>query len=378
MIKWITVLICMSMSMMLCAQVTISGTVKNQSGTPLVNASIIISPVGSNKVIAFKMTNSKGAFTIIQQSGLDSVQVKLNLLNHEAEIKTIVNQTQEIHFVAKEKATVLEEVFVKDPMMFRKGDTIVHDVEQFANKNDRTLADVIKRMPGLEIDGSGKIKYQGKDVNQFTVEGKDLMQGRYGIIPNAIPHQDVGKLEVIENNQPIKMLKDKVPSENAGINIKLKKNVTWTGSGSLGLGLSPFLWNLKLTPMLFTKKRQALFNIKSNNTGEDIISENGNFINLSGFMGQSQDNSTGDFLSPSSVSPPASIAPSRYWFNQSHAVGVNFLESLKHEWEAKANLLYTYHELDLKGSSNTSITNLNADGTVLNTLNYTRKSDLND
>lgn len=378
MMKWITLLISMSMSMMLCAQVTISGTVKNQSGTPLVNASIIISPVGSNKVIAFKMTDSKGAFTITQQSGLDSVQVKLNLLNHETEIKIIANQTQEVNFIAKEKATVLEEVFVKDPMMFRKGDTIVHDVEQFANKNDRTLADVIKRMPGLEIDESGKIKYQGKDVNQFTVEGKDLMQGRYGIIPNSIPHQDVGKLEVIENNQPIKMLKDKVPSENAGINIKLKKNITWTGSGSLALGLSPLLWNLKLTPMLFSKKRQALFNIKSNNTGEDIISENGNFISLSGFMGQSLDNSTGDFLRPSSVSPPASIAQSRYWFNQSHALGVNFLEGLKHDWEAKANLLYTYHELDLRGSSHTSIANLNTDGTVLNTLNYTRKSDLND
>lgn len=378
MIKWITLLISMSTSTMLCAQVIISGTVKNQSGTPLVNASIIISPVGSNKVIAFKMTDGKGAFSIAHQYGLDSIQVKLNLLNHETEIKTIINQTQEVHFIAKEKATVLEEVFVKDPMVFRKGDTIVHDVAQFANKNDRTLADVIKRMPGLEIDESGKMKYQGKDINQFTVEGKDLMQGRYGIIPNSIPHQDVGKLEVVENNQPIKMLKDKVPSENAGINIKLKKSVTWTGSGSAALGLSPFLWNLKLTPMLFTKKRQALFNVKSNNTGEDIISENGNFISLSGFMGQSQDNGTGNFLQPSLVNPPASIPQNRYWFNRSHAIGANFLEGLKHDWEAKANLLYTYHELDLKGSSNTSITNLNADGTVLNTLNYSRKSDLND
>ncbi len=61
MIKWITLLFCMSMSMMLCAQVTIHGTVKNQSGAPLVNASIIISPVGSSKVIAFKMTDGKGA-----------------------------------------------------------------------------------------------------------------------------------------------------------------------------------------------------------------------------------------------------------------------------------------------------------------------------
>ncbi|MCH5683793.1 hypothetical protein LWM68_05670 [Niabella sp. W65] len=126
------------------------------------------------------------------------------------------------------------------------------------------------------------------------------------------------------------------------------------------------------------QKRQALFNLKSNNTGEDIISENGNFISLSGFIGQSQDNSTGDFLRPSSVSPPASIPQSRYWFNRSHAIGANFLEGLKHDWEVKANLLYTYHELDLKGASNTSIANLNTDGTVLNTLNYTRNSDLND
>ncbi|MCH5717532.1 hypothetical protein [Niabella hibiscisoli] len=126
------------------------------------------------------------------------------------------------------------------------------------------------------------------------------------------------------------------------------------------------------------KKRQALFNLKSNNTGEDIISENGNFIGLSGFMGQSQENSTGDFLRPSSVNPPASIPQSRYWFNQSHAVGANFLEGLKKDWEVKANFLYTYHELDLKGSSNTSITSLNPDGTVVNTLNYSRKSDLND
>lgn len=378
MIKWMLLLIYMSITAILCAQVTVSGTVKNQSGTPLANASIIISPVGSARVIAFKMSDSKGTFSITLQSTLDSLQVKLNLMNHETEVKLITNQTQEVHFTATEKATVLEEVFVKDPMMFRKGDTIVHDVEQFANKNDRTLADVVKRMPGLEIDESGKIKYQGKDINQFTVEGKDLMQGRYGIIPNSIPHQDVSKLEVVENHQPVRMLKDKIPSENAGINIRLKKSITWTGTASAGIGLTPFLWNAKLTPMLFSKKRQALFNLKSNNTGEDILSETGNLIALGGFMGQSQENSTGDFLRPSSVAPPASIPKSRYWFNQSHVAGTNFLETLKNEWEAKLNLQYTYHELDLKGASHTSIVNLGPDGTPLNTLNYTRASDLND
>lgn len=375
--KCFALLLCMCIGGFLYAQVTISGTVKNESGIALANASIIVSPLNSNKVIAFKMTDSKGAFSIQVQTLLDSLQVKLNMMNHEADVKIIPNKTQEIHFTAHPKATLLEEVVVKDPMVYRKGDTIVHDVGQYANKNDRTLADVINRMPGLAIDPSGKIQYQGKDINQFSVEGKDMMQGRYGIIPNSIPYKDVSKLEVMENHQPVKMLKNKVPSENAGINIKLKKEITWTGTGSLGLGASPFLWNLKLTPMLFSKKRQALVSFKSNNTGEDIISEFGNFIGFSGFIGLSQDNETGKFLTLSSVSPPSSIAQNRYWFNTSHTASANYLYGLKKEWETKANLQYIYHELDLAGSSKTTITNLNNDGQVLNQIDYTRSSNLN-
>ncbi|GAB3428313.1 peptidase associated/transthyretin-like domain-containing protein [Niabella aquatica] len=378
MMKGVALLLCTGITGILCAQVTISGNVKSQSGKPLANASIIIGPVNTNKVLAFKMTDSNGQFNLTLQTPLDSVQVKLNLMNHEAETKVIANKTQELYFIAREKATILEEVVVKEAMIYKRGDTIVHDVEQFANKNDRTLADVIKKMPGLEIDEGGKITYQGKDINQFTVEGKDLMQGRYGVIPNSIPYQDISKLEVVANNQPVKMLKDKVPSENAGINLKLKRETTWTGTGGLGLGFSPFLWSVKLTPLLFAKKRQALFNFKSNNTGENILAETGNFIGLSGFTGFSQENSTGNFLNVSSVSPPASIPQSRYWFNISHAVSGNFLQSLKNDWETKANIQYIYHELDLAGTVQTTITNLDASGNALHTVNYARSSELND
>ena len=376
--KWIILLLCMYMANLLYAQTTITGNVKNEEDKALANASIIISPINSSKVIAFKMTDAKGVFSIRFQSELDSVQVKFNLLNYESQTKIIKNHSQQIQFTPSVKPTILEEVIVKDPMVFRRGDTIAHDVEQFSNKNDRTLADVIKRMPGLEIDEGGKIKYQGKDINQFTVEGKDLMQGRYGIIPNSIPFKDVSKLEVIENNQPVKMMKSKVPSENAGINIKLKKDITWTGTGSLGLGLSPFLWNAKLTPMLFSKKYQTLFNVKTNNTGEDIISETGNFINLSGFMGNSQENATGSFLNVSAVSPPSAIKQSRYWFNKSVATSANYLQGLKKDWETKVNLQYNFQELDLKGSSKNTLSTLDNNGAVINTITYLRKSDVNE
>lgn len=375
--KLIALLMSMSLQIVVFAQVSVNGVVKNEENKPLPNASIIISPVNSTRVLAYKMTDNKGTYTVSFQTEADSVQVKMNLMNYEPQVKIITNKTQLLDFSAIVKPTVLDEVFVKDPMMMRKGDTITHDVNQFANKNDRTLSDVIKRMPGLEIDEGGKIKYQGKDINQFMVEGKDLMQGRYGVIPNAIPFGDVSKLEVIESNQPVRMLKDKIPSEEPGINIRLKKNVTWTGSGSLGVGLSPYLWNVKLTPMVFNKKRQVLFNLKSNNTGEDVIAESGNFINMSGFRGMSRENVTGTFLGMSSVGPPANIKQSRYWYNKSAAASANFLQSLKNDWEVKTNVLYNYQDINLKGSSQATITNLNNDGSVANTLSYSRRSETN-
>ena len=76
-----------------------------------------------------------------------------------------------------------------------------------------------------------------------------------------------------------KILQDKVPSENAAINIKLKKAVTMTGRGEVGVGMEPFLYNLKLTPMFFGQKNQWVVNYKANNNGESVEKE-GNLLSF--------------------------------------------------------------------------------------------------
>ena len=104
------------------------------------------------------------------------------------------------------------------------------------------------------------------------------MEGGYGTINNSLPKDAVQKVEVMENHQPVKILQDKVPSENAAINVKLKNTVTMTGRGEVGTGFGePWLWNVKLTPRFFGQKNQWVINYKTNNNGETVEKE-GNIL----------------------------------------------------------------------------------------------------
>lgn len=113
----------------------------------------------------------------------------------------------------------------------------------------------MKKIPGIEVNTNGTVLYEGEPINEFLVNGKNLMEGRYGTVNNALPKDAVQKVQVLENHQPIKILKNKIPSEKAAINIVLKNKITVTGRGEVSSGIAnPWLWNVKHTPMFFGQK----------------------------------------------------------------------------------------------------------------------------
>jgi hypothetical protein len=119
------------------------------------------------------------------------------------------------------EATEIKEVQLKTKMITARGDTISYDLKAFNNKNDRTLADVMKKFRELKSIKT-EVFYIREMRSINFVNGKDLMEGGYGTINNSLPKDAVQKVEVLENHQPVKILQDKVPSDQAAINIKLK------------------------------------------------------------------------------------------------------------------------------------------------------------
>jgi len=338
------------------AQKTVSGKISDEDGVPIPSASVTIEEPGKDAILAYGITNSKGEYKITFTSAESNVDLKVKAFNQKALTKQISNSDQVLNFKMESEATEIKEVQLKTKMITSRGDTISYDLKAFDSKSDRTLADVMKKIPGIEVNADGTILYQGNAINKFYVEGKDLMEGGYGTITNSLPKDAIQKLEVLENHQPVKMLEGKIPSDAAAINIKLKKSVTMTGRGEVGSGFGdPWLWNVKLTPMFFSKKQQWVLNYKTNNMGEQVENE-GNILGFgSAWEGRRGNASQNNWLNVENASVP-NLPVKRYLFNNVHFISGNYLTNIdsKNEWEFKANANYTNNTVERESTSITT------------------------
>lgn len=338
------------------AQKTVSGKITDDDGVAIPSASVTIEEPGKDAILAYGITNSKGEYKVTFTSPEPNVDLKVKAFNQKPLIKQVGNSDQVLNFKMQSEATEIKEVQLKTKMITARGDTISYDLKAFNSKNDRTLADVMKKIPGIEVNTDGTILYQGNAINKFYVNGKDLMEGGYGTINNSLPKDAVQKVEVLENHQPVKILQDKVPSDQAAINIKLKNSVTMTGRGEVGTGFGdPWLWNVKLTPMFFGQKSQWVVNYKTNNMGEQVENE-GNILAFgSGWEGKRSNISQNNWLSVENAEAP-NLPVKRYLLNNVHYLSANYLTNIdkKKEWELKANANYTNNAVERESNSITT------------------------
>jgi hypothetical protein len=194
------------------AQTTVSGKITDADGQPVPSASVTIEEPGKDAIMAFSISNAKGEYKVTFTSAGETVDLKIKAFNQKPVFRNIKNQNQTLNFSLESDATEIQEVKLKTRMITKKGDTITYDLKAFESKADRTLADVLKKIPGIEVNGDGSVLYQGEPINKFYVNGKDLMEGGYGTVNNSLPKDAVQKVEVLENHQPVKILQDKVRS----------------------------------------------------------------------------------------------------------------------------------------------------------------------
>ena len=327
-------------------QKTISGIINDADGKPLASASVTIEEPGKNAILAYGISNSKGEYKVAFNSSESNLDLKIKAFNQKPISQSIKNEDQKINFSMDSQATEIQEVRLKTKLITKKGDTISYDLKSFENKNDRTLADVLKKIPGIEVNKDGTVLYQGEAINKFYVNGKDLMEGGYGTVNNSLPKDAVSKVEVLENHQPVSILRDKVPSEQAALNIKLKKSVTMTGRGEIGAGFSPLLWNVKLTPMFFGQKNQWVINYKANNNGESVENE-GNLLAFGNrWEGRRSQAAQKTWTNIETAGVP-DVPEKRYLLNNVHFFSANLLTNpfKNKEWELKANASYTNNSI---------------------------------
>lgn len=320
-----------------------------------------------NKVVKFTQTDPNGKYDIKLSDFSEDYKLYFSILGYASQSVDLSKEQQNYDIAMIEKATEIKEVIVKAPGIHERGDTITYVTSSFAGVEDKSLADVLKKMPGIEIEESGEIKYNGVAINKFYIEGKDLLGGRYGLATNNVHHQDVGSVEVMENHQPIKALKDISFSQNPAINIRLKEDAKarWVGTANIGVGdgVDPFLWNTELVGMRFTSKMQTLNTYKTNNTGTNIVKETNSFSFDSRDNNFPKSYSLKDYLE---VEPDylSDIDADRVRFNESHLISTNNLWSLGKDADLTSQVTYTNNRL--KSNAHSVAKYFLTDSTIVN------------
>lgn len=202
---------------------------------------------------AFTSTDKEGRFKIIPKAGADSVSFRF--MGYESLSLPVSADFSCVRL--NQKDTRLNDVIVEAPDIYAKGDTLVFNVAKYANAKDNAIIDVIKRLPGIKVEDDGTIKYQGKPINKFYLDGNDFIGGQYGLATNNISHKDVASVEVMENHQPVKALEGIEFPEEAGINLKLKEDARsrWVGVAQAAAGVQPFLYDGSLYTMRIGPKK---------------------------------------------------------------------------------------------------------------------------
>ncbi|MDI3527644.1 MAG: hypothetical protein PWR03_1827 [Tenuifilum sp.] len=331
----------------LVAQVQVKGRVLDTNGQPVEGASITLSPQNDkNSIIAYTFSNTDGAFTLKLNKSYQTVLLTIRCLGYH-DVSRVINLTkrEELVFTLEEKKMYIQEVIVKSKPIKQQGDTIKYLVSSFAKGKDFSIGDVLKNMPGFQVESDGTVYYEGKPIQKYYIEGLDLMGGGYNVVNKNLPHKSVGAVEVLKRHQPIKILENVIPSNATAINLKLKNNIAVTGSTNLGAGYEPYLYDVNVTPMLFKKNEQLVFTGQANNVGKELESQF-NIIEITNNIISGFDALKPRYVSVSHV-PSPSINMERYYDNNSKLASLKYLVKLNDKWEAKFDVNY-YSDISYK------------------------------
>lgn len=259
----------------------------------------------------FTSTGKEGKFHIVINDAADYVSfrcVGYETLTIPIPNNNSNNQDNQKVIHLNPKSTQLNDVIVEAPDIYAKGDTLVFNVSRYAKDQDNAIIDVIKRLPGIKVEDDGTIKYQGKPINKFYLDGNDFIGGQYGLATNNISHTDVKAVEVMENHQPIKALEGIDFPEEAGINLKLKEDARsrWVGTANASAGFSPILYNGSIFAMRMASKIQNILTVKADNTGWNPANEMAEHSFYSMFSEDYNPSHWPEYISADIVNPPLS------------------------------------------------------------------------
>lgn len=275
-------------SMFVFAQERISGMVANDKGQPVVMANVMLYPdsLAKQPMVAYAVTDNKGLFHL-SAAPTEPAWFHVKCLGYEDGILRYNLSKSQYLITLQSKMTDLNEIVVKGNYsgIKTKGDSVIFDINHFKNGAEENVSDVLRRLPGMEVSETGKVKYEGKNVDKILVNGNDVMSTGSGMMLNGLPADVVNGAEILRNWKDGSLANSlRNGDQKTALNIKTSESLRFTSKIDGGGGIFN-KYQAKATSLLIGKKYSFTAALSSNNLGKEILSLEDYIGSIIGFGG---------------------------------------------------------------------------------------------
>jgi hypothetical protein len=269
--------------------IKLEGVIIDSTGQGLEMANVMAVNQNTKAMDSYGITNDKGKFQLTLKSD-SNYSIKISYLGYKGKEITVKTGTENMiqNIIMESKGIELDGVeIVREMPVSIKGDTIIYNADSFKTGTERKLGDVLKKLPGVEVNADGDVEVEGKKVTKLTVEGKDFFDGDTKLGVQNIPADAVDKVEVLRNYNEVPAMKGLENNEdNIALNIKLKegKKNFWFGDFTAGASIGDgdrYIVNPKL--FYYSPKYSLNFIGNFNNNGEVAFTPQDYFKFTGGF-----------------------------------------------------------------------------------------------
>ncbi|SFW64501.1 outer membrane beta-barrel protein [Cellulophaga fucicola] len=210
---------------------------------PLESATVYLQRVKDSSLVTYTITDQKGQFTLEGKTYDTTLNMFISYIGYKTYAKVIPVDRKKVNLGQinlEVDENLLDEVVVKAtaPVTIKK-DTLEFNVNSFKTKKDANVEDLLKKLPGVEVDESGKITVNGNDVSNIFVNGKPFFGDDPTITTRNLTKDIIEKVQITDTKTKSEAFTgEESESDNKTINLTIKedKNKGVFGKASAGGG----------------------------------------------------------------------------------------------------------------------------------------------
>ena len=266
--------------------ISVTGNIKTAEGKSLSNATVSLY-YNNIKDTLKTVTNEKGNY-VFNKVPAKNVTISVSYIGYKIFIENYDFSNTKSDVVNNEVIMTagdytLETVTIESSKIQIKEDTVSYKIDSTMFRKNDNVEEVLKKLPGVEVDKDGKVTAQGKEVTKVKVNGKEFFGGDVKTATRQLNADMVDRIQIVDDygdQSAFTGIKDGDPTKTLNIQLKKDKNKGYFGNATAGGGTDKrYLTSLNLNR--FNNSQQISLTGNLNNTNANLF----DFSRIPGGMG---------------------------------------------------------------------------------------------